>query len=192
MISYFNKNKWGTIAFILLVILNMATLAAFWIMKDRRMGMRQEPRFGVVDFLVKELGFDSIQKQKLMGLRDEHQTKIMDLRKNNREAKNAFFNLLPQAEIPDSILMKAAAASVRNDQELDILTFRHFQQIRMLCTDAQKKKFDSVIKEVLRMSAPPPPGRMEAPPHQRGDGPPPHNEGGPPPPDDGRIPPLKE
>ena len=72
MISFFNKNKWGTIAFILLVILNLATLTAFWVMKDRRIGMGQEPRSGVVEFLVKELGFDSIQKQKLMGLRDEH------------------------------------------------------------------------------------------------------------------------
>lgn len=192
MISFFNKNKWGTIAFILLVILNLATLTAFWIMKDRRMGMGQEPRSGVVEFLVKELGFDSIQKQKLMGLREEHQLKIQDLRKNNREAKNAFFDLLPQTEISDSTLLKASASSVRFDQESDILTFRHFQQIRNLCTDTQQKKFDSVIKQVLRMSAPPPPGRMEGPPHQLGDGPPPHREGGPPPPNNQRPPPPKD
>lgn len=192
MISYFNRNKWGAIAFISLVILNLATLSAFWIMKDRRIGMGQAPRSGVVDFLIKELGFDSIQKQKLMELRTEHQLKIQELRKNNREAKNAFFDLLPQTEIPDSTLLKTSAASVRFDQETDILTFRHFQQIRNLCTDTQKKKFDSVIKEVLRMSAPQPSGRREGPPHQRGDGPPPHREGDPTQTDDHRPPPPKE
>lgn len=174
--SYFNRNKCWAIAFLLLIALNVATLATFWLIRERRQGPPQGARSGVVDFLVKELGFDSVQKQKLLQLRDEHQQKMMEIRKQNRDAKNTFFALLQQPDVPDSALKKAAKASVLPDEQTDLLTFRHFQRIRNLCTESQKKKFDSIIQEVLRITAPPPPGSPSGPPQRPGDdrrGPPP-------------------
>jgi protein CpxP len=183
--SYFNRNKWWAIAFLLLIAFNVATLIAFWLIRDRdrRPGPPME-RSGVVEFLVKELGFDSVQKQKLAHLHDEHQMKMKEVRRNNREAKNAFFDLLQQHDIPDSTLQKAAKESAKYDAETDMLTFRHFQQVRELCNETQKKKFDAVIQQVLRMIAPPPPGNQPGPPPGRGEGP-----DGPPPGSDDRRPP---
>lgn len=179
--SYFNRNKWWALAFLLLVILNVATLTAFWLLRDRRPGPPPGAQSGVVDFLAKELGFDSIQKQKLIQLYTVHQEKMQEVRKNNRDAKDAFFALLQQHDIPDSIIEKAAKESAKYDEETDVITFRHFQQIRGLCTEPQKKKFDTVIQEVLRMIAPPPPGRQPGPPPPRRedgmhDGPPPGDD----------------
>ena len=187
--SYFNRNKWWAIAILLLVVMNVATLTTLWLIKDKRPGPPTDPKSGVVDFLVKELGFDSVQKQKLIVLRNEHQDKIKELRKHNRDAKDAFFALLQQADTPDSVIEKAAIASTVYDKETDILTFKHFQQIRNLCTAEQKKKFENVIEEVLRMISPPRPGKQQGPPlprreGDRPDGPPPGDDGhrGPPPP----------
>ncbi|MES2003245.1 MAG: hypothetical protein V4450_01895 [Bacteroidota bacterium] len=178
--SYFNRYKWWGIAFIILVALNIATLSAFWLLKNKRPGPPGDPGSGVVDFMVKELGFDSIQKQKLILLREEHQQKVRDIRRNNHEAKNAFFALLPQTDISDSVLAKAAQAAVVFDRQLDMLTFRHFQEVRKLCSEEQKKKFDNIIQEVLRMAAPPPPGNPQGPPPRRDgnrpDGPPPGDD----------------
>jgi hypothetical protein len=184
--SYFNRNKWWAIAFVLLIAFNVATLIAFWLIRDRRPGPPPAQGSGVVDFLSKELGFDSVQKQKLAHLYELHQAKMKGIRQNNREAKNTFFDLLQQPAIPDSVLQKAANESAKYDSETDMLTFRHFQQVRALCTETQKKKFDSVIKEVLRMIAPPmPPGNQPGPPPRRGEGMP----DGPPPGGDDRRPP---
>jgi protein CpxP len=183
--SYFDRNKWWALAFVLLVALNVATLATFWIVKEKNAPPRMAHGSGVTDFLVKELGLDSAQEQKLVLLREEHQQKIMETRKGNREAKDALFALLQQSGAADSVIEKAAKNAAAFDTQLDLLTFRHFQQVRNLCTEMQKKKFDEVIQEVLRMIAPPPPGRPQGPPPPRreGDGPPlPGDDHRPPPP----------
>ncbi len=190
--SYFNRNKGWAIAFLLLIFLNIATLTALWLMKDGRplpFLKDKDPKSGVVDFLVKELGFDSLQKQKLISLRDAHQQKVKELRKNNREAKDAFFALLQRSDLPDSVVANGAKEAARYDQELDVLTFQHFREIRNLCNEEQKKKFENVIREVLKMIGPPQGGRPQGPPPpgpggERPDGPPPPDDdrSGPPPP----------
>jgi protein CpxP len=182
--SYFTRNKTWAIAFLLLIALNVATLATFWLVKERRPGPPPVPQSGVVDFLTNELGFDSVQKKELIRLHESHQEKMREVRKNNREAKDAFFALLQQHDIPDSVIENAAKESAKHDSETDVLTFRHFQQVRNLCNETQKKKFDSVIQQVLRMIAPPQ-GKPQGPPPHRGEGGP----DGPPPGDDRREPP---
>jgi protein CpxP len=169
--SFFNRNKWWAIAFILLVVMNIATLTTFWLLKQRQDGPGIRPQSGVADFLTNELGFDSLQKQKLIQLRDAHQLEVRELRKGNREVKEAFFELLKQPDISDSVVQASAKKSFQFDVQSELLTFRHFQEIRKLCTDTQKKKFDEIIQEVLRMMAPPPPGRgrPEGPPPPNGD-----------------------
>ncbi|MEO7530496.1 MAG: hypothetical protein ABIS69_03765 [Sediminibacterium sp.] len=167
--SYFNRNKWWALAFLLLIALNIATLTAFWLLRDKRPGPMPVAQSGVVEFLSKELGFDSVQKEKLIQLYVAHQEKMQQVRKNNREAKDAFFNLLQKQDTPDSIIEKAAKEAAKYDSETDVLTFHHFQQIRNLCSETQKKKFDSVIQEVLRMIAPRP-GRQQQPPPRREEG----------------------
>ena len=183
--SYFNRNKWWALAFLLLIALNIATLTAFWLLRDRRPGPPPGAPSGVVEFLSKELGFDSVQKLKLVQLYATHQDKMQEVRRNNRNAKDAFFNLLQQPDTPDSTIQNAAGEAAKYDAETDVLTFRHFKQIRNLCTDVQKQKFDAVIQEVLRMMAPRQ-GRQQGPPPGRGermhDGPPPEDERREPPP----------
>ncbi len=174
--SYFNRNKWWAVAFIALLIMNVASLAAVWLLKDNRPAQHRGPGPGVAEFLTKELRFDSLQQQQLFQLRSAHQRQVMELRSKTREAKDALFELLKEPAVSDTMLAKAAIASSLNDQQLDILTFRHLQKIREICTPVQKEKFDAVIHEVLRSMGPmPPPG-------PEGHPPPPGDRRGPPPP----------
>jgi protein CpxP len=182
--SYFNRNKWWAIAFVLLVALNVATLLTFWLIKEKRQGPPPVQQSNIVAFLTNELSFDSLQKQKLKGLLEEQQQDMREIRRNNRGAKDAFFALLKQENIPDSSIQNAAKESAKYDSQMDVLTFKHFQRIRNLCTETQKKKFDNIIQQVLHMIAPPP-GRQQGPPPNAER--PPHD--GPPPGDDRREPP---
>ena len=96
-----------------------------------------------------------------------------EIRSDNRAAKDSFFDLLKEPNIDDAALAKAAATANLPDQQMEIITFRHFQQLRAICNDTQKAKFDEIIHEVLRMNArgnPPPPGARG---HFPPDGPPP-------------------
>jgi len=169
----FNRNKWLTVAFLLLVALNIATLGAFWIIKDNKAGPPAGMRNGVTEFLVKELQLDAAQQERFKELVAEHRKGMAAVRRDNRAAKDSFFDLLKEPNIDDVALARAAAAANLPDQQMEMITFRHFQQLRAICNETQKAKFDAIIHEVLRMNAPgnhppPPPGG-----HFPPDGPPP-------------------
>lgn len=183
--NYFARNKWAAIIILLLVALNVATLASFWLLRDRPPARGENPS-GAMEFLVKELGFDSVQKQKLLLFKQDHRRKMEEVRRKNKEVKEALFELLKNSDTPDSVIEKAAQASVVYDVQTEIITFKHFQQIRGICTEEQKKKFDAVIEQVLHMLAPRPPGAQpQGPPRGPGG----EHPDGPPPPDGQRPPP---
>lgn len=168
--NFITKNKWFAVAFLVLILLNIATLSAFWWMKKDRAPEDRPPQNGAMTFLVKELNLDSLQQEQLKVLRDEHRMASQDARKNNKEAKEKFFSLLQNDEATEAAIDEAAKLSVQYDQVLTRNTFDHFKKIRAMCTPAQKKKFDAIINEVLRMmnglQGPPPPreGGMHHPP----------------------------
>lgn len=173
--NFITKNKWLTVAFVLLILLNVATLSAFW---WARKGLQQEdrpPQGGAMTFLVKELQLDSLQQEQLKLFRDEHRAATQEIRKKNREAKETFFSLLEREGISEAEVNEAATVSARYDAELAKITFDHFKKIRSICTLNQKEKFDKIIHEVLRRlsgpQGPPPPHDGRHP-----DGPPPHEE----------------
>ena len=155
--SYFNRNRWWTIAFVLLLMMNLATLATVWLLRDKNTPEARIPGQDVADFLTRELGFDSLQKEKLFALREEHHQQIRDVRDRSRRAKDSLFALLKEPNVADSVAAKAAYASSWYDQQLDLITFHHLQKVRALCTDKQKEKFDNIIYQVLRSMNPMPP-----------------------------------
>ncbi len=184
--NYFSKNRWEGVALLILVLMNLGTLTALWLIRDYRQSPPSQTGAGVVDFIVKELNFDSTQKKQLILLREDHQQKIKQVRRKNRDAKDVFFGLLKDSSLSEDALNKAAIASAEFDAETAKLTFRHFQEIRKICTPEQRKKFDRVIAEVLRMMAPLPPSRNhpEPPPRRNGTAPLPADDHRPPPPEE--------
>ena len=188
--NYFTKNKWTVIALISLVLLNLTTLAVFFFTRPH---FPATPGNGnAAEFLSREIGFDSVQKTAFAALRKEHQQKMRGIRDKNREAKEAFFDLLSEPGVDEATLTAAADKASQYEKEGDLITFRHFQEVRKICRPDQQQKFDQLIRQVLRMTAPQPgsgPGRGpgghpgngegERPPHP--DGPPPGGESGHPP-----------
>lgn len=195
--NYFNKNKWWLIAVIVLLAINTATLTIFWLeRKGQGLLLGSRPKGAEAQaFLIKELALDSIQQVQYLELVKAHRTSTNEIKKELKNAKDAFFNLLGDSTASEATVKQAADSASTVETQIDLLTFKHFQQIRSICTPAQKAKFDSVIKTVVRMMGPnqqrpqgrPPPHGM----HQgkRPNGPPPEEGEGPPPPDGNRPPP---
>ena len=156
---------------ILLLVANAATIATFWVTRKNN---PPAPKGSPADFLSKELNLDANQKVQLEKLVKEHREAAESLRPKVREAKDAFFDLMKNPTISDSS-KKAAAQNVSAiTEQLDLLTFDHFQKIRAICNVEQQKKFDAIIHQVTAMMAPPPGGPGPGDHH----GPPPGGPGG--------------
>jgi Spy/CpxP family protein refolding chaperone len=173
-----NNNRWLSIATLVLLVANIITLTLLWTHNrpDVSGKKRPEPPGQVFEFLTKELQLTSQQQLAYKQLRDLHRTSQHLMQDSIRIAKDELFSFLNQPNVSDSQLREYSEKVTAYVQQLDMITFRHFQKLRELCDPDQQKKFDEIIKEALgRMGGqgrkpsgpgnhPPAPGRNEDPP----------------------------
>ena len=149
-----SKNKILVWAVIFLMIANVAVLATIWVMHNKQRPQRGTP----ADYLVKELGLNDEQENKLQALAKEHHEQSEKIKQQIKAARHDLFKLLQQPDVNDSAKKIAADNVARKLEQLDLLTFDHFKQVRAICTPQQQKKFDEIIEDVLRMIATGQPG----------------------------------
>jgi Spy/CpxP family protein refolding chaperone len=165
-------NKWLTIISILLLVANAVTLTLLWTNKekhhrDEAAPMPPPPQGQAFEFITKELSLTQAQQDAYKILREEHQAAQRVLQDSIRFAKDAFFDLLKSPAVKDTVLQAASNKGLAFQQQLELMTFKHFQKVRTLCTPEQQKRFDEIIKQVLlqmsgpRMRPPGPPPEMQ-------------------------------
>ena len=163
--------KW-TVA--ILFLLNIALLATIWFKpsgeKVREMHEGERPN----EFIQRNLHFSREQLKVFDILRERHHDSVVILQREGEQLRRQYFENLQHPESADSTRLQVLSSAIgRNQQEIEIVTYRHFRQVRALCDDKQKLVFDNIITEVLkRMSGhhgPPPrddagDGRRQGPP----------------------------
>ena len=132
-----------------------SALAFFYFTKPPR-------HHGPIDkFLISEIGFDEKQTEAFQKLKEEHHSAVMEITQKEKPLRDAFENLL-KSDQPDTNAADSIAKQMANSMyEIHMITFRHFADVRKLCRDDQKPKFDRIIGDILRrMGAKPtpPPG----------------------------------
>jgi periplasmic protein CpxP/Spy len=176
------KNRVLYIVLAILVLLNLVSVGSMWMMrfcgrppmleKGMEQGMREHPgmqgpngmhgQFGDLNqkdgrmFLAQELNFTSEQSEKFVKLRDEQFTaskKVID------EMHKSMDDMMEQLKSKDNDVKveEYANQTAAKQKELQMMAFKHFKSIREICDDKQKEKFDSIIKNVTKMMAPPGP-----------------------------------
>ena len=185
------KSRLLSAVVILLLLANIATLATFWWTKVKA-PLPQQANGRAADFLIKELAFDVKQQAAYRQLINEEHEQTRGVKEALRASKDAFVELFKSDSINANQVQQVTAEAGKQQQLLDIAVIEHFRKVRVLCTDDQKKKFDTIIQQVLRMMVGPqgpPPNRNGAgglPPNRNGnDGPPPGMQDGQPTPRDG-------
>jgi protein CpxP len=154
-----NKFRFLSISVVLLLLLNIGTLAyLFSTRKDtERPG---PPGKAVADFIIKQLQLDAGQQEKFAELRDRHQGILQAAHKEDRRLHDTWFDLL-KTDNPDRKKADSVSMLIANQRSvIEMATFVHFQELRQLCRDDQKKRFDATIDEIVRRMGPkgPPPG----------------------------------
>jgi Spy/CpxP family protein refolding chaperone len=179
--NYFDKSKFSGIIIIALFLLNLGTLTFMWVNRPPhppppefiRDG-NQPPPGNASDFLIHELKLSEAQQKDYEKLRDEHRAAMKKIHEDIGKSRDEMFSMLSSGNA-DTVKAATLAAKIGElEKQVQLTTFSHFAKVKALCDDTQKKKFDEIIGEVLKMMAPPPgnDGRMPPPGERR---PPPPN-----------------
>lgn len=149
------NSRFLKIGLIVLLLINVSTLAYLWI--DGHQRPRQQGP-DVFNFLCHELKLTPDQVQQYESLRQQHHAAVQRIQEHGHQLRERFFGMLELTPI-DSGAVKSLADSIAAMQEqIEKVTFYHFSQLRTILTPDQKKRFDEVIQEALSMMAPKPPG----------------------------------
>lgn len=142
---------YGTLA---LVVLNFALLATLLFARPSapclprealRGPFRQEER------LQRSLSFSDSQQDAFHDLRDRHQREMDSLRSLIFLARQRLYaGMGAHRGSPDSLFEAIGALNARMEREI----FRHFDEVRTLCTPEQAERFDTLVPRLMRHAAP--------------------------------------
>ncbi len=154
-----DKTRILIIAVIALFLLNFSTLGYLLCSKPGMSPFHDGPpkRPDARDFIIKELGMNEQQVKDYEKLIQEHSSQMKEIDESMKKSKDEFWNELPKGGADSSKINMLADNIAKNEKQRDISTFRHFEKVRALLDESQKKKFDEIIKDVLRMMGPKPP-----------------------------------
>lgn len=151
----FARNKVLSLLVLVLLVTNILLLVFFVWKKPSPKQVINKSRGDVMQILEKEVGFDEKQMEQYKKLKDQHWDKIKPYFGEMRNARNNFYNLLNLASVSDSAISSAADSIAAKQKLIDLQTFRHFQQVKAICTPEQQPKFDSLVQQVIkRMGGP--------------------------------------
>lgn len=113
-------------------------------------------RGNAAKFLSKELKFSTAQEDKYAQLRQAHQQATRIYNERNMALKKQLYDLLA-TDSQNSAVSSLMDSIGFYSKKSELVRFEHFQEVRKLCDDTQKERFDQIIQEVIRMMSPPPP-----------------------------------
>ena len=151
------NNRFLKIVIVALLLINIGVLSYVW------MGAHNGPHGGhlsgpdVFGYLCKELQLDDAQTKQYAALRDEHHQAMQAIQHKSHQLRDRFFDMLHVYPV-DSAAIKNMSDSIAHTQEqIELVTFYHFQKVRAILRPDQQRHFDSIIQETLSMMAPAPP-----------------------------------
>ena len=145
-----NRKKLCFAALLFLLLLNIVCLFYLWNYGN----FNKDPRNKIGDYLVKELNLNEHQIASFELLKKYHQEQVQLIKEKNRLFHDQYFDQLKSKALDSTLLNVTLDSITYLQRQIEIVTFKHFYQLRMISDDRQKIKFDSVIQEALRMFAP--------------------------------------
>jgi protein CpxP len=145
-----SSNKILTIAVVLLLLTNI-TLVAFMVLgKNKQENKRPPGRNDPFEVMVKELNMTDQQQKDYKQQKEEHFKNIRPLFDSVRAAKSAFFALLKETDVNDSVVNLYSQRVTEKQAAIDKLTFAHFRRVRNLFTPEQQPKFDVFVQKMMQ------------------------------------------
>lgn len=103
-----------------------------------------------VEYMSKELGLDSTQKEQFRLLWDTVNKKNRDLNDSIRINREALYKHLKTEPQPDSLIQEIAGKMAAFEKQVSLNNYQHFRKVHAICTEAQQIKLDTVITRMAK------------------------------------------
>lgn len=151
-----NKIKFLTAGLILLLVLNAVTLFILFHVHLSQRKHEKNGAGGPANFIIESLKLDVTQQKQFADLRHQHQNFTKGVHEEGKRLHDAYFDLL-KTDNPDKTKVDSIATLMAAHQkELELFTFDHFQKLRAICREDQKKLFDQTIDKIAKQVGGPP------------------------------------
>ncbi len=150
--SYLRNHKILLLIVAVLLVANIGLLYFFVFNKPQK-SARPSPdviRRTAMEKVKKDVGLNDEQAALYDSLRSNQFKNMKPLFKDLTKSKEDFFSLIYEPNVSDSVLNAYASMIGEKQMALDLSTFRYFQSIKALCTEEQKPKMDTVIKQIVK------------------------------------------
>ena len=149
------KNKILLIIIGVLLLTNFV-LIAFLLKPTSRKGSRGERTAMIANFLQKEIGFDNQQLKQYDSISGLNRTKVKAMFEVLKNDKDGQFKELATGNFNDTAIVRSANTIALKQKEIEIVLYRHYKEIRNLCSPQQQPAFDSLFYKVLNKRNIPP------------------------------------
>ncbi len=146
-----NKKTKSLITIIIFLLITNITMLIFFVVQSKPAERRQRNHEsnGMYNSLQNDVGFSKDQLDQYQSLREQQMKKVHPMFDEVREAKKDFYGLMNSSQTSDSLVNADADSIAQKQKHLDLQMFGYFKNVRAICTDAQKPKFDSLMKKVV-------------------------------------------
>ncbi len=103
-----------------------------------------------IDKVKNEVGLTDEQAIIYDSLRNDQFKVMKPLFQDVTKSKEEFFSLIYQPSVSDSVLNEHATRIGQKQTALDLSTFHYFQSVKALCTEEQKPKMDTFLKQIIK------------------------------------------
>lgn len=149
------KLKFYKLIILVLVLVNLLTIGTIWLIKSK--GPRPMPHERNMTFLSGELGFTGTDKEKLDALETQHHTEKRELLGKNKQLREAMFALLKNNSTDSLRINQYVDSILTNQKQIELMTYYHFNTVKLMCTPKQQIKLEETIAEAVRMAGGKPP-----------------------------------
>jgi periplasmic protein CpxP/Spy len=144
-----SSNKILTVAVVLLLLVNIA-LVVFMLQGRKKKGEKAHGKGEPFEMMVKELAMTDQQQSDYKSMKEEHMKSMKPLFDSVRSAKTAFFALIKQQDLGDSLVNAYSQRITERQSAIDKATFAHFKRVRALFTPDQQPKFDDFLQKMMQ------------------------------------------
>jgi hypothetical protein len=144
-----SKNKILLITVIVLLLTNIGMLVFFLNKDGGKKGQHNGREAAMIEFLKNDIGFNEQQMQQYDTLSRQHREKVRATFDEMRSSKELQLKELGASGFSDSAMALVVSRSAEKQKIVEQGMLQHFAEIRKLCTDAQRPKFDSLFYKVI-------------------------------------------
>jgi len=158
-----NKPRLISIIAAILLVLNVVLL--YTLQKGKK---HPKKGFNPVEMISHKLDFNEEQKSELEEIIHFHRRESRKINEQRKQMRDQLFGSLKtegqtDKEDQDQLIEKLAELQKASER----LTYEHFEQIKNLCSPAQKERFDSFVDELGKRPGPGGPQHRPGPPPPR-------------------------